>query len=205
MTDVSPKAPAEAPRHPSQAKWLVLAVAAVAALSVLGALAWPGLAGMWKAQVQKDWYGRGRSYAAQGDTVEAVRSFRRAEEAGLATPEFYDRWGRVEMMALRGFQAEVHFIRALTIDPGYGPARADLAQLYLRRGWYAQSAQQFTLAAMALPDSAAPLYVLAGNLYEGQKNRDRALEMYRKALVARRGYLPALEGLLRLGAPMPGK
>jgi len=191
--------------RPSQRNWLLAAVLVVAALGAVGGLAWPMIADMWKTQVQKDWYGRGQGYATQGDTTEAVRAFQRAEEAGLATPEFYGRWGRIEMYAMQGFRAESHFIRALEIAPGYGPARADLAMLYLRRGWQEQAAQQYVLAATALPDSAAPLYVTAGTLYEELKKRERAVEMYRNALAARRGYLPALEGLLRLGEPLPGR
>jgi tetratricopeptide (TPR) repeat protein len=201
----SPAPPPAASRGPSQQKWLLGALFLVAALGAIGALAWPGVADLWRKQVQKDWYGRARGYAAEGDTAEAVRAFQRAEAAGLATPEFYDRWGRIEMYSMQGIRAETHLDRALEIDPGYGPARANLAQLYFRRGWSEQAAQQYVLAAAALPDSAAPLLAIAGALYEGTGKRDRAAEMYRKALAARRGYLPALEGLLRLGKPLPGR
>ncbi|HEY7728228.1 MAG TPA: tetratricopeptide repeat protein [Candidatus Eisenbacteria bacterium] len=178
---------------------------AVVLLGAAGALAWPGLAKMWRAQVQSDWYERARGNESQGNNMEAARDYLRAEQAGLATPEFYTRWAVLERDTRHGFAAEAHFIRALEIDPTYGPARANLAELYRRRGWLAQAAQQFALAATVLPDSTARLYVQAGVLYEELNSRDRALDMYRNALAARRGYLPALEGLLRLGEPMPDR
>lgn len=200
----TPQAP-HAPLHPSQRTWLIASVLGVALLGALGALAWPGLAEMWKAQVQKDWYGRARSNESQENYVEAARDYKRAEQAGLATPEFYTRWASFDMKMLHDLSAEAHLNRALELDPSYGPARVNLADVYKGRGWDEQAAQQYALAAMVLPDSTARLYVSAGELYEKVENRQRAVDMYKNALDARRGYLPALEGLLRLGEPMPGQ
>lgn len=192
-----------APLHPSQRRWLVVSLIMVALLGAVGALAWPGVARMWKQKVQKDWFARARSSESQGINVEAARDYKRAEEAGLSTPEFYTQWAVFEMNTLHGFAAEAHFNRALSLDPKYGPARVNLAELYRRRGWDAQAAQQYALAATLLPDSTAPLYATAGALYEKLGKHQRAVEMYDSALSARPGYLPALEGLLRLGEPMP--
>jgi tetratricopeptide (TPR) repeat protein len=200
----SPRHPPE-PLHPSQRRWLVVSLVGVVLLGAVGALAWPGVARMWKEKVQKDWFARARSNESQGINVEAARDYKRAEEAGLSTPEFYTRWAIFEMNTLHGFAAEAHFNRALTLDPNYGPARVNLAELYRRRGWDAQAAQQYVLAAALLPDSTAPLYSIAGGLYEKMGNHQRAVDMYDSALSARPGYLPALEGLLRLGEPMPAR
>jgi tetratricopeptide (TPR) repeat protein len=195
--------PSSAPRGPSQRRWLVVSIIGVALLGGVGALAWPGVARMWKEKVQKDWFARAQSNESQGIKAEAARDYKRAEEAGLSTPEFYTRWAVFEMNTLRGFAAEAHFIRALELDSHYGPARVNLAELYRRRGWDAQAAQQYALAAGLLPDSTARLYAIAGGLYEKLGNHQRAVDMYDSALSARPGYLPALEGLLRLGEPMP--
>jgi tetratricopeptide (TPR) repeat protein len=202
----APPAPhSPAPLHSSQRNWLIAAVLGVVLLGAVGALAWPGLAEMWKTQVQKDWYGRARSNESQENYVEAARDYKRAEQAGLATPEFYTRWAIFDMKMLHGLSAEAHLNRALELDPSYGPARVNLAEVYKGREWDEQAAQQYALAAMVLPDSTAQLYVSAGELYEKVGNRQRAVDMYKNALDARRGYLPALEGLLRLGEPMPGE
>jgi tetratricopeptide (TPR) repeat protein len=200
-----PGDPTHGPLHPSQRRWLVVALIGVAVLGVVGAFQWPNAAKMWRAQVQKDWYSRARSNESQGNTAEAARDYRRAEEVGLATPEFYTSWACFDMQKALALGAEEHFNRALSLDAGYGPARAGLAQLYMRRGMPAQAAAQYSLAATLMPDSAAQFYTMAGSLYEDLKSHDRALQMYRNALDARRGYLPALEGLQRLGASLPGK
>lgn len=201
----TPGGPPRGPLHPSQRRWLVMALIGVAVLGVVGAFQWPNAAKMWRAQVQKDWYGRARSNESQGNTAEAARDYRRAEEVGLATPEFYTSWAYFDMQQALALGAEEHFNRALSIDQGYGPARAGLALLFTRRRMWGQAAEEYSLAATLMPDSAAQFYTMAGSLYENLKNHDRALEMYRNALDARRGYLPALEGLQRLGAPLPGK
>jgi tetratricopeptide (TPR) repeat protein len=85
------------------------------------------------------------------------------------------------------------------LNSHFGPAHANLAELYYRRETYEAAAGEYAIAAALIPERAAELWVNAGTVYEGLGQKDRALDCYQKALVAKPGFEAAVEGERRVG------
>ena len=73
--------------------------------------------------------GLGLVLAGQGKLDEAIRQYQLALSAGHDDPELHNNWGAALVGQGRRGEAIGHFRRALQLDPGYGPARDNLAIL----------------------------------------------------------------------------
>jgi len=152
-----------------------------------------------------------RAHEAAGDLVAARDAYASAERSGMRTADLYSSWGRVEQMSGLGIQAEQHLLTAINLDPGYGAAHETLGNVYFERGSYVQAAQEYAIAAGIYPARAAELWTHAGEALEEEGNRDRAAEMFERALRALPGYAAAEAGLERMRAldhpasPGPGE
>ena len=144
------------------------------------------------------WFRQARAHAVAGDTRGAWEAYRAAEAAGLRTPEFFVDFGAFELRMSASSEAEVHFRKALQIDPRTGPAHAGLAEVYMRRGQWDLAAQEFAVAASLMPGQSPQLYTNAGTLYANLGRMDTAREMFQRALTARPGFEPALDGMARV-------
>jgi tetratricopeptide (TPR) repeat protein len=172
---------------------------AIAALSLAAALVWLPFPRLQETQTGMSWYRVARAWAANGNVQAARDSYARAERAGFSTPQFWNEYGVFRMGLHDTFGAESLFRRALERDSSFGPAHANLAELYFRREQYEPAAQEYAIAAKLVPERAAELYVNAGTVYEGLGQRDRALDYYREALRVRPGFDAAIEGERRVG------
>ena len=172
-----------------------------ALLAFLGAatLVWLPFPRLQPTQTGMSWYRVARAEAAAGHVPAARDAYAKAERAGFATPEFWNEYGVFRMQLHDVFGAEALFRRALERNPSFGPAHANLAELYFRRETYDMAAEEYAIAAKLIPDRAPELWVNAGTVYEGLGQKDRALDCYRAALAARPGFEAAVEGERRVG------
>jgi tetratricopeptide (TPR) repeat protein len=168
------------------------------------ALVWIPFPSYQKTETGMSWFRLARAFEQEGNLRHAGEAYAAAEKAGLATPTFFTDYGVFHLRNRDPFGAESLFRRALEQDLRFGPAHADLAELYLRRERWDLAAQEYEIAAGLIPERAAELYVDAGLVYSGTRQADRAKEMFQAALAARPGFAPALEGLARLQSTPPG-
>jgi tetratricopeptide (TPR) repeat protein len=153
--------------------------------------------GLRRTEPGPGWVALARAHEAAGDLVAARDAYASAERSGMRTAELYSSWGRVEQMSGLGIQAEQHLLTAINLDPGYGAAHETLGNVYFERGSYAQAAQEYAIAAGIYPARAAELWTHAGEALEELGNRERAAEMFGRALRAQPGYAAAEAGLER--------
>jgi hypothetical protein len=172
--------------------------AILAAAYALVLLPFPGLQAT---EAGKSWYRLARTYEVTGNNAAAWAAFRAAEDAGLKTPEFFNDFGTFELHRGASLQAEGHFRKALALDPRFGGAHSNLAEIFMRRGQWELAAQEFADAASLIPEHAPELYTNAGTLYANVGRADMARRMFGQALAARPGFEPALEGMARVGSP----
>ena len=163
------------------------------------ALVWAPFPRLQRTQAGMSWYRVARAEAASGNLTAARNSYKNAERAGLDTPEFCNEYGVFRMQNGDPMGAESLFRRALTMNSRFGPAHANLAELYYRRETYEAAAGEYAIAATLIPERAAELWVNAGTVYEGLGQKDRALDCYQKALGAKPGFEAAVEGERRIG------
>jgi Flp pilus assembly protein TadD len=167
-------------------------------LALLVAAALLAIPRLHRADSGEDWYRIARAYQAERNYLGAGEAYRAAEKAGLATPEFFNSYGEYQLQNSASPLAEANFRRALAIDRRYGPAHANLAEVYMLRDQWDSAAQEFAVAASLIPGRAAELYSDAGMLYTNLKRPSDARTMYERALQARPGFQPALDGIARL-------
>jgi tetratricopeptide (TPR) repeat protein len=99
------------------------------------------------------WVNLGYVELARGNFEQARRDFVRARELNRQIPApvhalgvLADRQGQVP-------RAEAEYRAALRIDPGFAPARANLARCLFARGQYENAREQFERLAQVAPDS----------------------------------------------------
>ena len=152
-----------------------------------------------RTQAGMSWYRVARAQAVSGNPTAARNSYKNAEQAGLNRTEFWNEYGVFRMQNNDPMGAESLFRRALMLNSHFGPAHANLAELYYRRETYEAAAGEYAIAAALIPERAAELWVNAGTVYEGLGQKDRALDCYQKALGAKPGFEAAVEGERRVG------
>ena len=180
---------ASAPVHPGT----------VAMFLVAFALVWAPFPRLQRTQTGMSWYRMARAEAASGNLAAARNSYKKAELAGFNRAEFWNEYGVFRMQNNDPMGAESLFRRALQLNSRFGPAHANLAELYYRRETYEAAAGEYAIAASLIPERAAELWVNAGTVYEGLGQKDRALDCYQKALAAKPGFEAAMEGARRVG------
>jgi tetratricopeptide (TPR) repeat protein len=184
---------ASAPVHPGTIAMFLAAFA----------LVWLPYPRLQRTQTGMSWYRVARAETAAGNLQGARDAYKSAERAGFSTAEFFNEYGLYRMQNNDPMGAESLFRRALERNSRFGPAHANLAELYFRRETYGMAAQEYAIAASLIPERAAELWVNAATVYEGMGQRDRALECYGEALRANPGLEPALEGQRRVESQPP--
>src|SRR6185503_19157141 len=180
---------ASAPVHPGTVAMFLAAFA----------LVWVPFPRLQRTQAGMSWYRVARAEAASGNLTAARNSYKNADQAGLNRPEFWNEYGVFRMQNNDPMGAESLFRRALMLNSHFGPAHANLAELYYRREPYEAAAGEYAIAAALIPERAAELWVNAGTVYEGLGQKERALDCYQKALGAKPGFEAAVEGERRVG------
>jgi tetratricopeptide (TPR) repeat protein len=147
------------------------------------------------------WVLLARAYEASENPREAQKAYDSAERSGMRSADFYADWGRLEQDKSLGILAEQHLLTAISMNPGHPTAHETLGDVYSSRGSYHQAGQEYSVAAGIVPRRAAELFTRAGGALEEGGARERAAEMYEKALEATPGYPAAKTGLERVRKP----
>jgi tetratricopeptide (TPR) repeat protein len=168
------------------------------------ALGMPGLAEADRARLVGE---RGLARNLQNDRSGALADLSEALGAkGLTPPErsrFYLEHGLILDGMDRLDEAAEDYTAALRLNPGWGPALNNRANV-LRRQRRFEEARRDYLGSLA-GDNPAPEYPYygLGQIAESLGQPDRAKEYYRRAVAANPGYAPATERLLGLGGAPP--
>jgi Flp pilus assembly protein TadD len=89
------------------------------------------------------WVNLGYVELRRGNFEQARRDFTRARELNQDIPAPHHALGLLADEERKGAEAEHHYRAALKVDPGFPPARANLARLLYARGQYENAREQF--------------------------------------------------------------
>jgi tetratricopeptide (TPR) repeat protein len=89
------------------------------------------------------WVNLGYVELRRGNFEQARRDFARARELNPDIPAPHHALGVLADEERKGPEAEAHYRAALKVDPGFAPARANLARLLYARGQYENAREQF--------------------------------------------------------------
>lgn len=156
---------------------------AVAGLGFLAGAAWL-LVPAIREHPARQAYASGMRSEMAGDQAAALRSYERAERLGLRMPDFYYRYALLYSRLGDLAKSEAFYRKALEVDRKFALAHEGLAEIHFRREEWEPAAEAYAIAASLDRGRAAHLYVLAGNIYAGLKQTDKARRMYRQALNA---------------------
>jgi tetratricopeptide (TPR) repeat protein len=90
---------------------------------------------------------------ARGNFEQARRDFVRARELNRQIPAPLHALGVLADRQGQGARAEAEYRAALRIDPGFAPARANLARCLFARGQYENAREQFERLVQVAPDA----------------------------------------------------
>jgi tetratricopeptide (TPR) repeat protein len=99
------------------------------------------------------WINLGYVELARGNFAQARRDFVRARELNRQIPAPLHALGVLADRQGQGGRAEGEYRAALRIDPGFAPARANLARDLFARGQYENAREQFERLAQVAPDA----------------------------------------------------
>jgi len=99
------------------------------------------------------WVNLGYVELARGNFEQARRDFVRARALNGQIPAPDHALGVLADRQGQGARAEAHYRAALQIDPGFAPARANLARRLFARGQYENAREQFERLALVAPDA----------------------------------------------------
>ena len=99
------------------------------------------------------WVNLGYVELRRGNFVQARRDFLRARELNEDLPAPHHALGVLDDEEGEGARAEDHYRAALRVDPGFAPARANLARLLYARGQYENAREQFQRLVQVAPNS----------------------------------------------------
>jgi tetratricopeptide (TPR) repeat protein len=145
------------------------------------------------------WFRLATAYEQAHDDRQAARAYLLAEKAGLAAPEFYNNYGLVALREGDLATAGDRFRRAVALDPSYGAALANLAEVYMQQGAWGEAAAAYSAAAGAVPERAADFLTNAGVIYQRMGRIEAARVAFVRALAARPDFELAAEALRSLG------
>jgi tetratricopeptide (TPR) repeat protein len=99
------------------------------------------------------WVNLGYVELRRGSFEQARRDFLRARELNQDIPAPHHALGVLAEKELQGARAEAHYRAALKVDPGFSPARANLARLLYARGQYENAREQFERLVEVAPEA----------------------------------------------------
>jgi tetratricopeptide (TPR) repeat protein len=146
---------ASAPPLPPKALALNRAgAAAIAAGDLETAEARIALALEYNARFTEAWVNLGLVEMMRGNFAKARRHFVRARDLNPDLPAPHHALGVLSERELDTTEAERGYRAALKVDPGFPPARIDLARSLFRRGAWQEAREQFLRATEVAPDVA---------------------------------------------------
>jgi Flp pilus assembly protein TadD len=101
------------------------------------------------------WVNLGYVELRRGNFEQARRDFEKAREINQDVPAPHHALGLLAEKDGRGEDAERHYRAALKVDPGFAPARANLARRLFARGQYEDAREQFERLEQVAPDAVA--------------------------------------------------
>jgi tetratricopeptide (TPR) repeat protein len=99
------------------------------------------------------WVNLGYVELKRANFEQARRDFERARELNQDIPAPHHALGVLADEEGKGADAERHYRAALKVDPGFAPARANLARLLYARGQYENAREQFQRLVEVEPDA----------------------------------------------------
>jgi Flp pilus assembly protein TadD len=99
------------------------------------------------------WVNLGYVELRRGNFEQAKRDFTRGRDLNQDIPVPHHALGLLAEKAGRGEEAERYYRAALKVDPGFVPARANLARRLFARGQYEDAREQFQRLEHVAPDS----------------------------------------------------
>jgi len=140
------------------------------------------------------WVNLGYVELRRGNFEQARRDFARARDLNQDIPAPHHALGLLADKDGRGEEAERHYRAALKVDPGFAPARANLARRLFSRGQYEDAREQFERLEQVAPDAVTGWAGDAEALL--QLGRDAEAERVVAVARERLGDAPALMLLL---------
>jgi tetratricopeptide (TPR) repeat protein len=140
------------------------------------------------------WVNLGYVELRRGNFEQARRDFAKARDLNQDIPAPHHALGLLADKAGRGDEAERHYRAALKVDPGFAPARANLARRLFARGQYEDAREQFQRLEHVAPDVVDGWVGEAETLL--QLGRGAAADEVVAAARGRFGDVPALMLLL---------
>ena len=175
---------------------------AIAGVTFLAGVAWL-LVPAIRERPARAAFATGMKLEIAGDLAAALQSYERAARLGLHTADFYYQYATLASRLGDLRKAEALYRTALEADGKFAPAHEGLAEVYFRQEAYEQAAEAYANAASLDSGRAAHLYVLAGNIYAGLKQKDKARRMYERAINSTADDEEARKGLEALDAAPP--
>ncbi|MBV9949000.1 MAG: tetratricopeptide repeat protein, partial [Myxococcales bacterium] len=126
--------------------------AAMAAGDLETAEARIALALEYNARFTEAWVNLGLIEMMRGNFVGARRDFVRARDLNPDLPAPHHALGLLAERELAGIEAERDYRAALKVDPGFAPARINLARRLFERGALEEAREQFLRATQVTPD-----------------------------------------------------
>jgi Flp pilus assembly protein TadD len=145
------------------------------------------------------WVRLATAYEQAGEGRQAERAYASAEKAGLSAPEFYNNYGLVALRHGELALAAERFRRAVALNPSYGAALANLAEVYMRQESWDVAAAAYLNAADAVPEREAEFLTNAGVIYQRLGDTVSARAAFVRALSVRPDFELAAEALRSLG------
>ncbi len=99
------------------------------------------------------WVNLGYVELRRGNFEQARRDFLKARSLNRDIPAPHHALGLLSDEQGRGEEAEQYYRRALEVDPGFAPARANLARLLFARGQYENAREQFQRLRQVSPET----------------------------------------------------
>ncbi len=99
------------------------------------------------------WVNLGYVELGRGNFEQARRDFLKARDLNQDIPAPHHALGLLAERQGRGSEAEAHYRAALKVDPGFAPARANLARRLFARGQYENAREQFERLIEVAPSS----------------------------------------------------
>jgi tetratricopeptide (TPR) repeat protein len=125
----------------------------------------------------------GKAYAAAGHQEKALAAFERAARLDTWSFENHLNLAQTCEKLEKYSAAAVAYGRAAELDPKSAAALLGAARCHLQAGEYLQSLKYCELAEQA--DKAGDILPLLARVYEGQKDYERAVEVYQRLLASK--------------------
>jgi tetratricopeptide (TPR) repeat protein len=125
-------------------------------------------------------YASGMSLVRQGHFDEALRTFQQGLQADSRNVTLLDAIGATFSVKGDSELAEQYFLETLQLDPGFVPARKNLAITYFNLGQYELAAPEFQKLVAGPPDSQRMANLFLGIIAERGADYARSAELFAK-------------------------